>query len=43
MFAAYRARVRIINREVPAVRLHEQNRRRMMPVPATVIERLLGR
>jgi hypothetical protein len=36
-------RVRIIDREVPAARLHEQNRRRMKPVPAAAIARLPGR
>lgn len=43
LFAAYRARVRIVYLEVPEERLFSQNRDRRAVVPAPVIERLLDR
>ena len=43
LFAAYQARVRIVYIEAPADRLFEQNRRRPVPVPEAVLERLLDR
>lgn len=43
LFADYRARVRIIYREVPAERLLRQNGQRPAPVPRAVIERMLDR
>ncbi len=43
LFAAYRARIRIVYVEVGAEALEEQNRRRASPVPRRVIEKLLQR
>ena len=43
LFAAYRARVRIVYVEVPEAQLWRQNRERTAPVPETVSERLLSR
>jgi predicted kinase len=43
LFAAYRARIRIVYRETPEERLFAQNRRRPRPVPEDVIRRLLRR
>jgi predicted kinase len=43
LFAAYRARVRIVYVEADEPRLLAQNRRRPAPVPEAVIERLLDR
>ena len=41
--AAYRARVRIVYVEAPAALLRARNEGRDRPVPAAVMERLLGR
>ena len=43
LFAAYRARVRIVYVEAPEAVLLAQNRRRPSPVPEAVIERLVER
>jgi predicted kinase len=43
LFAAYKARVRIVYVEVPSDVLAAQNRGRPAPVPAAVVERLLDR
>jgi predicted kinase len=43
LFAAYRARVRIVYREMPEAVLSRQNRQREAVVPARVMERLLDR
>jgi predicted kinase len=43
LFAAYKARVRIVNLEVPEDRMHGQKRRRAAHVPAAVIDRRLDR
>lgn len=43
LFAAYRARVRIVYIEVPGARLFEQDRARDRVVSDSVVERLLGR
>lgn len=43
LFAAYKARVRIVYIEAPEARLRRQNRDRPAPVPEAVIERLLAR
>lgn len=43
LFAGYNARIRIVYVEAPAEVLFSQNRRRPMPVPEAVLERLLDR
>jgi predicted kinase len=43
LFAAYRARVRIVYLEAPEARLLRQNRERPAPVPEAIVERLLSR
>ena len=43
LFRSYRARVRIVYCEATAAEQHARNRARRDPVPAAVIERMLGR